>query len=161
MSETCRGKRNPNTVYRRKRIVYQVGNKDKLYWDAWPTKYQDFPTYSKMPIKMCVSKFEPANRVSKQQYRGTHLRIAAMARLIINFPCLCILRTVCQSTNMANINTTTSGHTHTESQNLFHFNYTFYWVTVLPTYLPTYLPTQPANQLHGTEPLLRRQQFLS
>jgi hypothetical protein len=25
---------NPDTVYRRKRIVYQIGNKDKLYWDA-------------------------------------------------------------------------------------------------------------------------------
>jgi hypothetical protein len=28
--ETCRGKRNPDTVYRQKRILYQVGNKHKI-----------------------------------------------------------------------------------------------------------------------------------
>jgi hypothetical protein len=31
---------NPDAVYRRKRIVYQVGNKDKIYRDARSTKYQ-------------------------------------------------------------------------------------------------------------------------
>jgi hypothetical protein len=36
---------NPDTVYKRKRIVYQVGNKDKLYWDARSTKYQDLLNY--------------------------------------------------------------------------------------------------------------------
>jgi hypothetical protein len=35
---------NPDTVCRRKRIVYQVGNKDKLYWDARSTKYQEWET---------------------------------------------------------------------------------------------------------------------
>jgi hypothetical protein len=43
--ETCRGKRIADIVRRRKKTVYQVGNKEnKLYWDARSAKYQDLWT---------------------------------------------------------------------------------------------------------------------
>lgn len=73
-------------------------------------------THTKMPSKTCNSKFESATHMSECHYDRTNFRIPAMPRLILYFPCHCILRKyqilicMCNCANMANTNTVTFGH---------------------------------------------------
>jgi len=106
------------------------------YWDK----------YSKMPIKMCISKFESATRVqtAKSWYKSSNGCDGSTDHIL---PLPVYTAHVCWCINKANINTTTSRHT--QKVKTFSISTTDFIVSLwyLPTHPPRKVPTYPPNNL--------------